>query len=236
MFTIDKLKQELGPAKIAGLLAAGVTIGQFYTLTEFWYNALAFGGQVIGTAALLLIVDAVVDAIIHRQQLIKDRKFRLNWMKDKQDDLFKKTRKVMVISLMISFASLFVPMLPAMLMTAGACAVFTFSTENLEHALKKMGFTKENNKVLQGLHMAANVMTPILSYLQARLNQLKGAVMTGVKSLFTWVAGTVIKTTDAVFTNAQQFVTFLLKVAAKRSFSKDTDLAAPGVYQVVPAT
>lgn len=236
MITIDQLKQNLGPAKIAALLAAGITIGQFYSLTEFWYNALAYGGQVLGTAALLLIVDAVVDAIIHRQQLIKDRTFRIKWMKDKQNSLFSKTKKMMIFSLVVSFASLFVPMLPALLMTAAACAVFTFSAENLEHALKKMGYNKENSKVLKGLHIAACVMTPILSYLQTRLNQLKGAVMTGLSNAFKWTAGTVMKTADTVFTNVQQFITFLLKVAAKRSFSRDIDENAPGVYQaLVPA-
>lgn len=235
MITIDQLKQNLGPAKLAALLAAGVTIGQFYSLTEFWYNALSFGGQVLGTAALLLIIDAVVDAIVHRQQLIKDRTFRLKWMKAKQADFFAKTKRMMIFSLAVSFASLFVPMLPALLMTAVACAVFTFSTENLAHALKKMGYTKENNNVLRGLHIAASVMTPILSYLQTRLNQLKTAVMSGLESAFTWTAGVVMKTTNAVFTNVQQFVSHLLRVAAKRSFSNDTDEQDPGVYQAVPA-
>jgi hypothetical protein len=225
----ETFKQSLSPKKVAVLLGAGVTIGSLFTFTQLYNNALALGGQFLSTAALLLIVDVVVDVIRHRKELRQSRKFRMEWAKKKKAELFTKTQNIALWSLAIALASVVCPAIPTILLTASACAVFTMGAQCLEHIMRKHGATLQNNVVLRTLKDAAFVMMPVLGYIHSTVSRLKNQVIQGVVSGFNWARDTVVHTCGLVFTGAQKFLTFLLVEGSKRFFSTEGDDKAPFV-------
>lgn len=234
-FTFEDLKKHLKPWQVAVLVGAGITVSQFFSLVEMWSFALAFGGQVLSTAFLFIIIDVVIDVISNANQLRKDRKFRLNWAKGTYKRLFAQTKKTFLFATAISLASLFVPTIVTVLMTATACGVFTMGIQCVESVLRDKGFTPENNKLLQAFQDASYAMLPVLSYLQATVNRVKNSFMTGLAKAFNWTRNAVMLVSGKVFESAQTFITFLMKEGSKRFFRKAPAAAGPFEMTTSPA-
>lgn len=229
-FDFDDFVSHLNPWQISVLVGAGITLAQFYSLIELWRGAMVFGGQVISTAFLFIIVDVLVDVIANINQLRKDRSFRLKWAKATYERLKAKTGQTFVFSAAISVASLFVPQIVTVLMTVAACSVFTMGAQCLESVLKRKGITAENNRVLRAFHDASYVMMPVLGFLQSTLNRVKKNVMTGLSKAFNWTKGAVMHAAGKTFETVQAFVTFLIKEGSKRFFGKGPE--DPGPFQM----